>query len=126
MVEVVAALIEDDGKFMIFQRPQNKSQALLWEFVGGKVEKGETKQQALVRECKEEIDVDIEVEELFAESIYNYPEKTVHLAVFKSKILQGEVKLLEHIDFKWITKEEFCSYEFCPADISIVEKIENS
>lgn len=123
MTEVVAALIWDGDKFMICRRPAHKSNALLWEFVGGKVEKSETKEQALVRECREELDVTVEVGSTFTEIVHKYPDITIHLTLFNAKIMQGTPKLLEHCDLRWITREEIDMYTFCPADNEILEKI---
>ena len=123
MVEVVAALIWDNDKFMICQRPENKSRALLWEFVGGKVEPGETKEQALIRECKEELDVTLSVGEIFMDVIHQYPDINVHLTLFNATISEGVPKKLEHNDIKWITVSEINNYEFCPADKEILEKL---
>ena len=123
MVEVVAALLWKDGKFMICKRPPHKARGLLWEFVGGKVESGETREEALIRECREELDVTLEVGELFFEVVHEYPDITVHLSVFLAGIAEGEPKMLEHVAIGWITPEEIPDYEFCPADESILEKI---
>ena len=123
MVEVVAALIWDNDKFMICQRPENKSRALLWEFVGGKVEPGETKEQALIRECKEELDVTLSVGEIFMDAVHQYPDINVHLTLFNATISEGVPKKLEHNDIKWITVSEINNYEFCPADKEILEKL---
>ena len=123
MVEVVAALIWDNDKFMICQRPENKSRALLWEFVGGKVEPGETKEQALIRECKEELDITLSVGEIFMDVIHQYPDINVHLTLFNATISEGVPKKLEHNDIKWITVSEINNYEFCPADKEILEKL---
>ena len=123
MVEVVAALIWDSDKFMICQRPENKSRALVWEFVGGKVEPGETKEQALIRECKEELDVTLSVGEIFMDVIHRYPDINVHLTLFNASILEGVPQKLEHNDIKWITVSEINNYEFCPADKEILEKL---
>ena len=123
MVEVVAALIWDSDKFMICQRPENKSRALLWEFVGGKVEPGETKEQALIRECKEELDVTLSVGEIFMDVIHRYPDINVHLTLFNASILEGVPQKLEHNDIKWITVSEINNYDFCPADKEILEKL---
>lgn len=125
MTEVVAALIRDNDKFMICQRPANKARPLLWEFVGGKVEPGETKEQALIRECKEELDITIEVDDVFTEAIHEYPDITIRLTVFNAKIAKGVPKLIEHNDLKWITPDEIPQYEFCPADAVILKKILN-
>lgn len=123
MIEVVAALIRDNGKFMICQRPENKSRALLWEFPGGKVEAGETKEAALARECREELDIDLSVGAVFAESTFVYPDISVHLTLLEARIIRGEPKLLEHRDIRWITPEEAHLFEFSPADVPFVEKL---
>ncbi|MDY5264609.1 MAG: (deoxy)nucleoside triphosphate pyrophosphohydrolase [Eubacteriales bacterium] len=123
MVEVVAALIWDKDKFLICQRPANKARALLWEFVGGKVEKGETKEQALIRECKEELNVTIDVGDIFLEVVHEYPDITVHLTLYNATIVEGVLQKLEHNDIKWITIAEISRYDFCPADKDILEKL---
>lgn len=123
MVEVVAALIWDNDKFMICQRPANKARALLWEFVGGKVELGETKEQALVRECQEELDITLDVGSLFMDVVHEYPDINVHLSLFNATIKQGIPKKLEHNDIKWITPSEIPQYDFCPADQEILTEI---
>ena len=123
ITEVVAALIWENDKFMICQRPAHKARGLLWEFVGGKVEPGETKEQALIRECKEELDVFLSVSGVFMEVIHEYPDITVHLTLFNASIAKGEPQKLEHNDIKWITPSEIPNYEFCPADEEILDKI---
>lgn len=123
MTEVVAALIWDGDRFMICQRPAHKTRGLLWEFVGGKVEKGETKEQALIRECREELDILLKVNDVFMDVVHEYPDLTVHLTLFNSEIAEGEPKMLEHNDIKWITPVEICEYVFCPADEEILKKI---
>lgn len=123
MVEVVAALIWDKNRFLICQRPANKERALLWEFVGGKTETGESKEEALIRECKEELDITVEVGEIFFEVTHEYPDITVHLTLFHSSIVHGIPKLLEHNDLQWITVDEIDSFDFCPADVEILEKL---
>lgn len=120
---VVAALIWRDDKFLICQRPLSKTRALQWEFVGGKTEEGESKQQALIRECREELDITISVGDIFYEVDHEYPDIFIHLTLFNCTIAQGEIKMLEHNDIKWITPEEIPFYEFCPADKDILEKI---
>ncbi len=116
MTEVVAALIWDKDKFLICQRPEHKARGLLWEYVGGKVEAGETKQEALVRECKEELDVTISVGDTFMDVIHEYPDITVHLTLFHAQIMSGDIRLLEHNAVAWITPDEIPHYAFCPAD----------
>ena len=125
MTEVVAALIFDDKqeKFLICQRPATKSCGLLWEFVGGKVEKGETLEQALIRECREELGITLSVGDVFTEVVHQYPDITVHLTLFFASIQEGEPRRLEHNDIRWITPAEIERFPFCPADREILEKI---
>ena len=123
MVEVVAALIWNNDKFMICQRPAHKARALLWEFVGGKVEQGETKEQALIRECREELAVSLSVGDVFMDVIHKYPDITVHLTLFNATIAEGVPQKLEHNDIKWIAPAEISNYTFCPADEEILKKI---
>ena len=123
MTEVVAALVWDNGRFMICQRPAHKSNAFLWEFVGGKLEKGETKQEALIRECREELGITVEVGEEFFDVVHQYPDILVHLTIFNARIAEGTPELLEHNDLKWILPGEIPQYKFCPADDDILEVI---
>ena len=123
MTEVVAALIWDKNKFMICQRPAHKARGLLWEFVGGKVEPGETKQQALIRECREELAVTLGVGDVFMDVTHEYPDLTVHLTLFHATIREGVPKKLEHNDICWITVGEIDQYEFCPADEVLLERL---
>ena len=119
MVEVVAALIWDNDRFLICQRPANKARPLLWEYVGGKVEPGEAKGAALVRECKEEMNITVSVHSVFFDVVHEYPDITIHLTLFNASISDGEITLLEHNDFRWILPNEIPNFEFCPADESI-------
>ena len=123
ITEVVAALIWDGNKFMICQRPAHKARALLWEFVGGKVEPGETKEQALIRECQEELAITLSVGDEVMDVIHEYPDIMVHLTLFNATIAEGEPQKLEHNDIKWITPSEISDYEFCPADEEILKEI---
>ena len=123
MTEVVAALIWDGNKFMICQRPANKARGLLWEFAGGKAEPGETKEQALIRECQEELALTLKVGEMYTEVVHEYPDLTVHLTLFHATIAEGEPQKLEHNDIRWITVDEIDGYEFCPADVEILNRI---
>lgn len=123
ITEVVAALIWDGERFMICQRPAHKARGLLWEFVGGKVEPGETKERALIRECREELDILLSVGEVFMDVVHEYPDLTVHLTLFHATIADGVPKKLEHNDIRWITPSEIPRYEFCPADVEILSKI---
>ena len=123
ITEVVAALIWDNEKFLICQRPAHKARALLWEFVGGKVEPGETKEQALIRECQEELAITLSVGEVFMDVIHEYPDITVHLTLFNATIAEGVPQKLEHNDIQWITPNEILQYDFCPADEEILKGI---
>lgn len=123
ITEVVAALIRQGNTFMICQRPPHKARGLLWEFVGGKVEVGETKEQALIRECREELAVTVSVGDIFMDVVHEYPDLTVHLTLFNAVIAEGEPQKLEHNDIRWITPGEIPDYNFCPADVEILKEI---
>lgn len=123
MTEVVAALIRQGERFLICQRPAHKARGLLWEFVGGKVEPGETKEQALKRECMEELGIVLSVGERFMEVVHAYPDLTVHLTLFHAAIASGEPQLLEHNDMRYILVDEIPQYDFCPADTEILLRL---
>lgn len=123
MTEVVAALIWQGERFLACQRPPHKARGLLWEFVGGKVEPGETKEQALIRECREELDVTVRVGGIFMELVHEYPDLTVHLTLFHAGIAEGTPRLLEHQALRWLTVEEMDQYPFCPADQAILARL---
>ena len=123
MTQVVAALIWAEDKFLICQRPAHKARGLLWEFVGGKVEPGESRDQALIRECREELAVTVNVGQVFMEVTHAYPDLTVHLTLFHASIAEGTPQLLEHNDIRWITPAEIPQYEFCPADQAILARL---
>lgn len=121
--EVVAALIWDGDRFLACQRPAHKARGLLWEFVGGKVDPGETWEEALIRECKEELNITVSVSDIFMEVEHDYPDLTVHLILFNATIADGSIQLLEHNDARWITAAEIPDYAFCPADKEILARI---
>lgn len=123
MTQVVAALIWDQDRFLACQRPAHKARGLLWEFVGGKVEPGETKEEALIRECREELDVTISVSQPFMELVHVYPDLTVELTLFHATIKEGVPQKLEHNDIRWLKVEEIDDYTFCPADEEILKKL---
>lgn len=123
MTEVVAALIWEGNRFLICQRPAHKARGLLWEFVGGKVEPGETKEQALIRECREELAITVAPSAIFMEVTHVYPDLTVHLTLFDAAIAEGTPQLLEHHDLRWITVQEIDQYDFCPADAEILARL---
>lgn len=126
VTEVVAALIWQNGKFLICQRPAHKARGLLWEFAGGKVEPGETKQQALARECREELAVELAVGEVFMEVVHTYPDLTIRLTLFHAAIARGVPQKIEHHDLRWITPAQVHDFDFCPADVEILERIEKT
>ena len=120
ITEVVAALIWNSDNFMICQRPAHKDRGLLWEFVGGKVEPGETKEQALIRECQEELAITLSVGDVFTEVVHEYPDISIRLTLFNATIAEGIPQKLEHNDIRWITVDEIDQYNFCPADTEIL------
>ena len=126
ITEVVAALVWNQDKFMICQRPAHKARGLLWEFAGGKVEPGETKEQALARECREELAVALSVGSEFASELYEYPDLTIRLTLFNAAIAEGEPQKLEHNDIRWITADEIPNYRFCPADKKFLELLQKT
>ena len=124
MINVVAAVIKDENeKILITQRNLKKAQGGLWEFPGGKIEPNETRENAIVREIKEELDIDIEVKSYLSEKVFNYPEKDINLIALECKKINGEIRLLEHEAYKWVSKNELDNFEFAPADLFIIEKI---
>ena len=120
MIHVVAALIRDGGRFMICRRPEYKTRGLLWEFVGGKIEPGETGPEALIRECREELDVTVAVGDVYAELVHEYPDMTILLTLYNAVITEGTPRALEHRDIRFILPSEIGAYEFCPADEEIL------
>ena len=120
MIHVVAALIWDEGRFMICQRPAHKTRGLLWEFVGGKVEPGETGPEALIRECREELGVTVDVRDIYTELVHEYPDMTITLTLYNAAIREGTPQKLEHNDIRFITPAQIEQFEFCPADEEIL------
>ena len=124
MTNVAAALIWDEHKrFMICQRPVNKARGLLWEFVGGKAEPGETLEQTLIRECREELDIEVNVGSIYAQLIHEYPDIQIRLTLFNCTIASGTPKMLEHNDIQWISPSQIPNYDFCPADQEILKML---
>lgn len=120
MIEVTAAIICKDGKLLICQRPQGKNCEFLWEFPGGKIESGETKEQCIIRECQEELGVTLRVKAKIAEVTHDYPVCTVQLHFFSTEIVAGDLTKNEHHAFQWITPAEIINYAFCPADAKML------
>lgn len=124
MINVVAAIIKNEGgKILIAKRNLKKSQGGLWEFPGGKIEKDETREEAIIREIKEELTIDIKIDNYLAEKIFNYPDKDINLIAMECTQIGGNVELTEHEDYKWVTSDELTNFEFAPADEFIVERV---
>ena len=122
-VDVVAALIWEKDKFLICQRPATKARGLLWEFVGGKVEPGESFPQALQRECAEELAITVDVGKQFMQVVHEYPDILIRLTLFHCIIPTGYPQALEHNDIRWIHPREIDNFNFCPADTEILTEI---
>ena len=123
MIEVTAAIIRQNGKVLICQRPAEKTCGLLWEFPGGKIEPGETGEECIVRECQEELGVTLRVEREFTGITYDYPTRTVHLHFYLCEIVSGVLEKKEHNEFAWIAPDEIGRYEFCPADTKMIQSM---
>ena len=123
MVDVVAALIRDGERFLICKRPAHKARALMWEFPGGKVEAGESPQDALIRECMEELDITLDVGGLYMQVTHEYPDIQIRLSLYEAVIASGELCSKEHEALCWILPREIPDYEFCPADVDIIHRI---
>ena len=122
-LEVSAALIFRDGKLLVTQRHNHSHLGGLWEFPGGKREAGETFEQCLVREIREELGVEIATGELFEEISHDYPEKSVHLKFFICQLISGEPQSLDCAAAKWIGRSELAGFEFPAADARLLEKL---
>ena len=126
MTDVAAALIwNESGQFLICQRPAHKARGLLWEFVGGKAEEGESLKEALVRECREELDITVAPGSIFVQLIHEYPDITIRLTILNATIAEGTPQKLEHNDIRWIRIDEIDDFPFCPADVEILQKLQN-
>lgn len=123
MLEVVAAMIRLGGKALLCRRPEGKNQGGKWEFPGGKIEPGETGEQALARECREELDVELRVGAALADVAQAYPGRTVHLTLYAAQILRGEPRRLEHSEIRWVPIPELAAYDLCPADARLLEQL---
>ena len=126
MIQVVAALIEQDGKVLIAQRGKGQKMADLWEFPGGKVETGEGPEAALKRELLEELNLEIEVLELYGEHKHHYPQFSIQLSLYRVQWRGGKLKLKEHQQVQWVPKAQLINFPFTAADLPFVEKITGS
>lgn len=124
-IEVVAAVILDNDKILCVQRNASKFEyiAFKYEFPGGKVEQGESNEQALVREIAEELNLDIQVEKHFLTVDHGYPDFRIIMHSFICRGLTYDLKLNEHIDYKWLKKDELIKLDWAAADLPIVDKI---
>ena len=124
IVEVVGAIIKDGDRYLVGQRAANKAQGGLWEFMGGKIEPGETPEQALARECREELALEIEDEHIIDSVVHEYPEKTIRLTLISCSPKSGSIpKALEHQQIRWVTRVEMDVLDFAPADRELIGRM---
>jgi len=123
MIRVAAAIIKKDNRILICQRGEGGNCPFLWEFPGGKLEQNETFEECAVRECREELSIEINLQGLFARTFYRYSDREISFAFFNADILEGKIKPTVHKEVKWVEPSELKDFEFCPADVEIVEKI---
>ena len=123
MIHVAAAIIERDNQILICQRSDGGSCAFQWEFPGGKVEPYEGTEECLIRECKEELGVIIEIVEIYQETSYRYPDNDIAFTFYKAVIISGNISMNIHKDIRWVERSQMKDYVFCPADVQIVEKL---
>ena len=121
MIEVVAAILENNDKILIARRKSGKNMAGFWEFPGGKKEINESDKEALKRELMEELSIEVELKNYIGESVYTYPDKTIKLTAYSGVITKGKIILSDHDEYKWVSFEEILNYKISPADIPLVE-----
>ena len=123
IIRVVAALIEQNGKFLITQRRPEATLPLLWEFPGGKVEMSETDEAALMRELQEEMEIELEVADKVFEVSREYESYFIELATYQCKLVRSHIRPIRVHDFRWVSRDEFAEYEFPGADQDTVDKL---
>lgn len=122
-IDVTAAIIERDGKFLIAKRKKGKHLENKWEFPGGKIEQQETPEECLARELKEEFGIIAEIADFITESLFDYGDRKIRLLGYRAKYISGEFKLNVHDDIKWVSANEFTKFDFAEADLPLIEKI---
>jgi 8-oxo-dGTP diphosphatase len=125
-IYVVGAVIIENEKILCAQRGQDKTLPFKWEFPGGKIEKGESPQEALRREINEEMHCEIEIGDQIEHTVYEYDFGIVHLTTFYCKLIKGKPILTEHVSIQWLYRDELISLDWAPADIPAIEKISNT
>ena len=126
LIDVVAGLIYKQDKILLCRRKEGKQQAGFWEFPGGKIEKGESKKNALLREISEELGITITIDCFFGQTTYHYPNISIRLWAYKCLYKSGEINLIDHDRFVWATKKAITSFQLSPADIEIAQKVINT
>ena len=127
IIDVVGAVIRDGDRILLAQRPEGKSQAGLWEFPGGKIEPGETPEEALIRECQEELAVQIESPREITSVVHRYPEKTVHLILMECQLAHGEAPVpQEHQQVVWVPRDGLAAMNLCPADRELLVELQTA
>ena len=124
-IKVVAAIIQKENKILATKRGYGEF-INMWEFPGGKIEPGETKEEALIREIKEELNIEISVDKFAIDIEYQYPNFYLFMSCFMCSIKEGSIELLEHNDGKWITKEDLNTLNWLPADIDAVNYLKEN
>jgi 8-oxo-dGTP diphosphatase len=124
MKKVVAAIIKDKDKILIAQRNSKDHLAGKWEFPGGKIEPGETPEECLVREIREELRIDVEIGSFYDDNVYGSKDQAIHLLFYWAEVMNGKITAIVHDDVKWITTKELARFDFAPADIPIVKRLE--
>ena len=123
MTDVVAAMIWKEDSFLICQRNTHKARGLLWEFPGGKVASGESDQQALIRECAEELGIQVSMDDIVAQTLFHYPDIDIDLRLYRCTAFPGEIIPNEHDDIRWVHLQDVGGYDFSPADKVLLKQI---
>tara|TARA_B100000959_G_C14582793_1_gene460649 strand:+ start:122 stop:586 length:465 start_codon:yes stop_codon:yes gene_type:complete len=127
IIRVTAAIIEKEGKILIAKRKAGDDLfAGLWEFPGGKIEEGETPEECIARELKEELDIEVKVGKLISSNKHKYPHGIFELLAYRIKHISGAMILNDHDEIKWVTVDEMSNFEFPPADIPIITYLGNA